>query len=67
MFGRTNVSQELGVLCIAKSSVLERLRISSITSFVLLSGAEDEISFDPDDIITNVEMVSCFMSGDLFF
>jgi hypothetical protein len=30
---------------------------------VLLAAADDEISFDPDDIITNVEMVSCFMNG----
>jgi hypothetical protein len=32
----------------------------------MISGAEDEISFDPDDIITNVEMVSCFMSVFFF-
>jgi len=31
----------------------------------LLAAAEDEISFDPDDIITNVEMVSCFTSGEV--
>jgi hypothetical protein len=30
---------------------------------VLLAAADDEISFDPDDIISNVEMVSCVTNG----
>lgn len=27
--------------------------------FTLFLAADDEISFDPDDIVTNIEMVSC--------
>jgi cortactin len=31
------------------------------------AGAEDELSFDPDDIITNIEMVNVFLSFKVNF
>jgi hypothetical protein len=40
-----------------------KARMCNNVFWFLLAAADDEISFDPDDIITNVEMVSCFTNG----
>lgn len=39
--------------------VLEDTGLSAIALYDYQAAADDEISFDPDDIITHIEMVSC--------
>lgn len=47
------------------SEYIEDTGVKATALYDYQAAAEDEISFDPDDLITHIEMVSCYLCGSM--